>query len=133
MFIYYLLMIFSTLASPTHQPPSLKSSISDHPPSLRSQPSPSIFDLKPLHLPSASICPISILTLQASISDLKPHPHPPSLRSQPSPSISDLKPSPSPSIFPFSTLTLHLRSQALILTLTLHLFNLKPSHPTIIA
>ena len=119
MFIYYLLLIFSTLASPTHQPPSLKSPISDHPLSLRSQPSPSIFDLKPSPSPSPSICPISILTLQASISDLKPHPHPPSLRSQlslsklrspissphphppsfrsqPSPSIFDLKPSSSP-------------------------------------
>ena len=101
-----MLLIFSTLASPTHQPPSLKSPISDHPLSLRSQPSPSISNLKP----SPSICPISILTLQASISDLKPHPHPPSLRSQLSLS--------------------KLRSPILSLTLTLHLFDLNPHPPS---
>ena len=115
MFIYYLLLIFSTLASPTHQPPSLKSPISDHPPSLRSQPLPSISDLKPLPLPSPSpsTCPISILTLQAMISDLKPHPHPPSLRSQ-------------------SSLS-KLRSPISSLTLTLHLSNLNPHPPSSIS
>ena len=110
LFIYYLLLIFSTLASPTHQPPSLKSPISDHPLSLRSQPSPSISDLKPSPTPSPTICPISILTLQASISDLKPHPHPPSLRSQLSLS--------------------KLRSPISSLTLTLHLFDLNPHPPS---
>ena len=127
--MYYLVRHFQPeQVSPTHQPPSLKSLI-------------------------------SILTLQAFVSNLNPHPHPPSLISTLTLHLSDLKPSPSPSIsnlnFTLSDLnprpsSLHLRSHphlhlrsypspskppSLIstLTLTLHLSDLKPSHPTIIA
>ena len=55
-FVYILLgQTFSTLASPTHQPQSLKLVLNPYPPSLHLQsqpsPSPSIFDLNP-HPPS---------------------------------------------------------------------------------
>ena len=113
LYIYYLVRHFQPeQASPTHQPPSLKSLI-------------------------------SILTLQAFVSNLNPHPHPPSLISTLTLHLSNLKPSPSPSIsnlnFTLSNLnprpsSLHLRSHPhppspiLSLALQASISNLNP-HP----
>ena len=84
-FVYILLgQTFSTLASPTHQPPSLKLVLNPYPPSLHLQsqpsPSPSIFDLNPYppSLRSQALTPhrhrtneVRVLCLSLSFSEIK--------------------------------------------------------------